>query len=241
MSHSYKDKIYGNYRTHHNDLLYGRPTLERIRNSFQVWNYYYGHLLPAERNVRILDIGCGEGGLVYFLREQGFERVEGIDISEEQIKVGQELGIAGLIQGDLRTFLGNEQGFDLIIARDVIEHFPRQEAFDLISLVFNSLKPGGTFVMQVPNGEGIHMASIYYGDYTHESPYSHLSVRQVFLNIGFREVRCYPLGPVPKNFTGMIRKVLWDIRVCLWRFSKMIETGSGAGIFTSNLIAVGKK
>ena len=35
-----------------------------------------------EPQERVLDIGCGDGSLLVFLQEQGFEHVVGVDISE---------------------------------------------------------------------------------------------------------------------------------------------------------------
>ena len=238
----YKEEIYKNYRSYHNDLLYGRPTLDSFKKNFSSWNYYYAKFLPLNRKAKLLDIGCGEGGFVYFLNKIGYSNVSGVDLSEEQIRLGQGLGIAGLQLADLREFLNSKkETFDCIIARDVIEHFTRQEAFDIVNQVNSALKPEGVFIMQVPNGEGINMSSIFYGDYTHEVAYSHLSARQLFLNTGFSEVASHPLGPVPHSLKGTVRYVLWKMREAFHRFWKVVETGNARGIFTSNLIAVGKK
>lgn len=238
----YKEEIYRRYRSSHNDLLYGRPTKTTFEKSFKLWQYYYGRHLPASRSARLLDIGCGEGGFVYFLRETGYSQVEGIDISIEQIELGKSLMIEGLQQGDLRNHLRNATArYDFIVARDVIEHFSKQEAFDILKEVANALKPGGAFAMQVPNGEGLFMSSIYFGDYTHEVAYSWRSVRQLFLNTGFASAACYPVNPAPFSVKGSVRLLLWHFRVAVHRFWKAVETGSTQGIFTSNLIAIGKK
>lgn len=242
MNTPYKTDIYNTYRSHHNDLLYGRPTLESITRGFKVWHYYYSKHLPESNDANILDVGCGEGAFVFFLRHAGYRNVEGIDISAEQISLGQELGIGGLIEGDLREHLENaREKYDLIVARDVMEHFTRAETFTLIKLIFASLKPGGIFLMQVPNGVGIFMASIFFGDFTHETAFSDISVRQLFLKVGFKSSACFPVGPAKVNFKGRVRSLLWQIRVACHRFWKWIETGNSGGIFTSNLIAVGRK
>lgn len=234
-------KIYQSYRKNHNDLLYGRTTIKRIESQFRVWDYYYHSHFPPNKQARILDIGCGEGGFVHYLIQSGYTHVSGIDLSKEQIDLGNELGIKGLVQGDLREFLAKEGRFDFIIARDVVEHFTKEEAFELVSLVFSSLNEGGKFLMQVPNGEGIFMSSIYFGDFTHETLFSQLSIRQLFLTIGFKGIKSYPTGPVPLGLKGRLRKGLWSLRVLAHRFWKMIETGNPGGIFTSNIIAVGEK
>src|SRR5258706_2287772 len=168
MTTGFKSTFYKNYRSTHNDLMYGEPKLADIRNSFSTWKHYYGKLLPNARTARILDVGCGEGAFVYFLQEQGFVNVQGIDVSLEQVAAAHRLGIQQVEQSDASDFLtGSEGMFDLIVARDVIEHFSRDEAFDLLQKIFEALNPGGSFIMQVPNGQGLCYTTAYYGDYTH--------------------------------------------------------------------------
>lgn len=240
---NYKEALYKSYRSTHNELLQGGgQSLNRIELQFPVFDFYYKQLLPTEKKAHILDIGCGDGNFVYYLRQSGYENVVGIDLSSEQISLGQRLGIQGLELAGLSEFLLDKEGcYDCIIAKDVIEHLTRQEAFDALQLISAALKPSGSFIMQVPNGQGLFYTSIFYGDYTHEMAYSVQSVRQLFLNTGFSSVHCYPVNPYTGTWRGKIRAVLWRLKVMQTRFWKMVETGNPSGIFTSNLIAKGSK
>lgn len=238
----FKEKLYQNYRTTHNDLLHGTLTLEKLEKMFPVKDFYYAKLLPPAKTAAILDVGCGDGNFVYYLQKRGYANVEGIDLSSEQIELGNKLGIEGLHQISLQDFFkGSDKQYDCIIARDVVEHLTRQEAFDALCLISAALKPGGCFLMQVPNGQGLFFTSIFYGDYTHEMPYTAQTARQLFLNTGFSRVDAYPCNPFPGTWKGKIRSVLWKIKVVETRFWKMVESGSPLGIFTANLIAKGIK
>ncbi|MCB9307756.1 MAG: class I SAM-dependent methyltransferase [Lewinellaceae bacterium] len=239
---NYRKSIYDGYITYHTNLLYGENTLVRIQKQFPIWRYYYGKLLPGNREASILDIGCGIGSFIWFLMQTGYNRAEGIDISEEQIAEGIAMGIESIQCADLRTFLENKPGqYDCIIARDVMEHFTKQEVFDILQLVHTSLKPGGCFIMQSPNGEGLFHTSIFYGDFTHEIAFTRSSLNQLCRSVGFNNVRCQPTGPVPKGLKSGMRWILWQLVVLNIRLLKMIETGSGSGIFTQNLIAIATK
>ncbi|MBS1556962.1 MAG: class I SAM-dependent methyltransferase [Bacteroidetes bacterium] len=238
---SFKEKFYKQYVTTHNSHLYGQASLATFRSQFPVWKHYYQDLMPQDKDAVLLDLGCGNGGFVFFLQQLGYSNVRGVDLSAEQIEEGNGLGIKGLEVADIKQFLSTVESVDCVIARDVVEHFTRQEAFELLLLVVQKLKPGGRFIMQVPNGEGIFFSSIFYGDYTHEVAYSVSSVRQLFLNVGFHSSQCFPTGPVPHTLRGKLRYWLWALKVIQHRFWKMVETGNPAGIFTSNLIAVGIK
>lgn len=239
---SYKDKLYKNYRSTHNLLLQGPQSLEKISNYFKVYNFYYGEHLPKNKDARILDIGCGDGSFVYYLQQLGYRYVTGIDMSEEQIDLGSSLGIEGIEIAELSTYLQDKSNsFDFIIAKDVIEHLTKQEAFEALNLISKALKNSGIFLMQAPNGQGLFYTSIFYGDYTHEVAYTFQSVRQLFLNTGFSESKCYPVNPYNGNFKGKMRNLLWKFKVAQIKFWRMIESGKRTGIYTSNLIAVGKK
>jgi 2-polyprenyl-3-methyl-5-hydroxy-6-metoxy-1,4-benzoquinol methylase len=237
----YKQKLYQNYRSTHNELLQGgSQSLANISSRFHVNDYYYGDLLPSDKDARILDVGCGDGNFVYYLRQRGYRNAGGIDLSEEQIALGQRLGIANLELASLSDYLSKKKGqYDCIIAKDVIEHLTRQEAFEALQLISAALKPGGSFIMQVPNGQGLFYTSIFFGDYTHEMAYTFQSARQLFLNTGFAQVECFPINPYPGSWKGKIRAALWKLKVAQTQFWKMVESGSPKGIFTSNLIARG--
>src|SRR4051812_37311495 len=45
----------------------------------------YAPLLPADKNAKILDIGCGLGHFLYFLKSEGYVNHWGIDLGSEQI------------------------------------------------------------------------------------------------------------------------------------------------------------
>lgn len=238
----YKKKIYDSYISHHNKNLYGENSLSRIKAYFPALDYYYGRHLPANKDVAILDIGCGDGNSVYWLQQRGYKNTYGVDVSVEQIEKGKSMGISNLISSDIVQYLaGNTDKYDVIIAKDVIEHFTKDEVFEILELIYKNLKDGGRFIMQVPNGQGIYHTSIFYGDYTHEMAYTMSSISQITANNGFSGANYYPTGPIPKNIKGMIRYALWQLKVAQLKFWKMIETGNASGIFTQNIIAVIKK
>lgn len=106
--------------------------------------------LEKKTNLHILDIGCGEGGVLIPFLEQGNTAV-GIELDEIKSGYAKEL-LAGYI-ADGKTEIINKNiyddealkshhgKFDLIILKDVIEHIPRQEVF--IPYMKKFLKPGG--------------------------------------------------------------------------------------------------
>lgn len=242
LMQNYKEVVYSNYVTAHNNNLYGVNTLLKIRKHFPSWAYYFGKHLPIDKAARILDLGCGDGNFVYWLAQRGFSKVTGIDVSAEQIQTGMEMGISNIIVADISDYLQNRKDeFDFICVRDVLEHFTKDEVFQLLGLIKDALKPGGILLAQVPNGQGLFYTSIFYGDVTHEWAYTQSSLHQVFSNCGFNKISCFEMGPAPVNVSGFVRFLFWRYKVWVTRFWKFVESGNHKGIFTSNIIAVAIK
>ncbi len=161
---------------------------------------------PSDRKLEILDIGCGYGALIHAAHQLGYENIQGIDISPDQVEVAKKLGISGVHCADLLPFLKANPGrFDLICGIDIIEHFGKDELVELLSLVRDSLKPGAKAIFRTPNLDAPLGTMYAYGDFTHENYMNGFSARQVMLSCGFSHVEVYPSKIAIK---GLLKQVL---------------------------------
>ena len=97
---------------------------------------------------RILEIGCGGGGMLEPLRE--FGRVTGMDMSEDALaycrtKVGSEVELR---RGDLPDDLPRDASYDVIAALDVLEHLA--DPVTVLHSIRASMRPGGLLLCTVP-------------------------------------------------------------------------------------------
>lgn len=238
----YRNRFYSKYVSSHTKNMYGDQTLERVRSQFRVWQSYFGRFLPENKDAEIIDLGCGSGGFVYWLQQEGFKNVTGIDISKEQVGKAEELGIKNIHLADLRDFLKNKAGvYDLIFARDILEHFSKDEILNLFDLIRFSLKRDGMFVVQTVNAENLLWGRLRHGDFTHEIAFTRESVSLVLRVSGFSNIKIYPQRPVVHGVKSAVRFVLWMVVELLLHFYLLIETGSYKGIFTQNIIVYAKK
>ena len=198
--------------------------------------------LPADRTVSILDLGCGHGAFIYFLRQAGYCNVVGVDVSPEQVAEALRLDIEGIREGDLLETLRNlpKHSQDVVIAFDVIEHFTKDELLPFVDEVFRVLKPGGRWLIHAPNGESPFVGAIRYGDMTHEQAFTRVSISQLLLSSGFSRLECHESGPVPAGIKSTVRWILWrGVRLFLrvWGAAETGDLGRDA-IYTRNLLAV---
>lgn len=239
---NYKENLYTKYYSNHTKVLYGAHNLSKLKEQFPVLQYYYGKYLPENFNTNILDLGCGSGDFIYWLIEKGFKNVKGIDISEENIQLGLNLGINNLECISIFDFLKkNLITYDLIILRDVLEHFEREETYQLINKLYGTLNNEGRIIIQTPNGQSPLVGKILYGDFTHNTAFTESSINQLFRSNGFTSIDVSEMTPVPKNLKGVIRFVFWKLAKGFFKLFQLIATGDSTGHFTPNIIAVIKK
>ena len=94
--------------------------------------YFHKHI-PAFENFNILEIGCGEAGLMNVFNEMGI-RTMGVELEPSRVEIARQknphlyIRVGDITHPHIVEDLGAQ--FDLIIMRDVIEHIPdRDSAF----------------------------------------------------------------------------------------------------------------
>lgn len=97
----------------------------------------------------VLDAGCGEGFTLNRLYEEGIgKKLEGIDFSEEAIKLGKkQFSFLTLKQGDIYDLPYKKDSFDAVLCTEVLEHLD-----DPQKAVKEVLRVSGKYaIFSVPN------------------------------------------------------------------------------------------
>lgn len=97
---------------------------------------------------RILDIGCGNGGMLRYLQGLGYKNLSGLDISDYSIKRLRAEGI-DMHFGRLPSISLPDRSFDVVIASAVLEHVIRRRKF--AKEICRILKPNGRAIVIVPD------------------------------------------------------------------------------------------
>lgn len=222
---------------------------ELSRDKLFEWkrDYFRAHfapLLPHDHQASILEIGCGLGIHLQLLAEHGYAKVQGVDLSPEQVNYAREkLGLQNIDLAEASGWLvDKEAAFDCILCLDVLEHLPLDELMRMGQQIRRALKPNGTLVVQVPNGVA-PMNPIVYHDLSHVRAFTPASLRQFFLVVGLEPVL---FCEAPRFVTGVksaIQRVAWTIvfRPAIAIASRLLYGHFGpAQIYTANMLAVAR-
>jgi len=114
-------------------------------------NRHESVIYATQKGYNVLDIGCGDGFLLYNLRGR-FERLYGIELSFSMVKEAKKTlhdQHAELCIGNAEHLPFGEEFFDCVICSDVIEHVP--DVWQTFREIVRILRPGGQLVVATPN------------------------------------------------------------------------------------------
>lgn len=218
---------------------YTEKVIAETKSIYRV--HFFPLLSSLSKDAKILDMGCGPGFFLETMKDWGFTNAEGIDASEEQVKIGQQRGNP-VRTGDVITHLSDyTDTYDLIVAMDFIEHFTKDELVSLFQKVYTALKPGGMFLIQTPNGEAIFPGRLVYGDFTHLTIFTAASFGQLASATGFTHSEVFEKRIEVFGLKGFLMKTLWRLLRTLVFYLRALEESTAPKVMTANLIGVAKK
>jgi len=206
----------------------------------------YTAYLPNDKDINVLDIGCGGGDLILFLKKKEFNDIYGIDVDEGAIRTCKEKGIkeAERIE-ELGSYLeGKKEKYGLIFAREVIYYFPEDKLKGYLNAINRSLAKGGVFIVEVFNGAVLTANFVKYKDHGIKSIFTEHSIRNALEGSGFEVTAIFG------NITPIkgLKRFLWIILQKAWfavlRSIYILERGfdpNNPKILSKSIIAIAKK
>ncbi len=99
--------------------------------------------LRIERGMRVLDIGCGWGGLAKFAAEKYGARVVGVTLSKEQLEFGKVLCAGSPVELRLQDYRDIHESFDRIVSLGMFEHVGSKNYRRYFDVARKALRDGG--------------------------------------------------------------------------------------------------
>jgi len=228
-------------------LWWYRVLYEKIKKSLQ----------GMSRNSEILDIGCGTGGMLKYLMDQGFQQVRGIDVSPMAIKVCSERGLPAE-SADAGSYLKGlkDNSLDAILFIDSLTYFSVEKQIEVIKDCYRVLKPNGRLVLNsaaLKAFRGIHdehvgtVCRLSKKNYREYSATSGLNIKKMHYWPFVLGVPIFILRTIQRYKLKNNKNVEWKtdlempphwINELFYRLTKTEEYFSGLSIFGSSLFGV---
>ena len=114
--------------------------------------------LAVEKNMSVLDIGCGWGGLSLQIAKDTGANVRGITLSEKQLVIARQRaeqeGLTDKVEFVLQDYRKEQQNYDRIVSVGMFEHVGINFFSEFFSKTYNLLKENGIFLLHTIGHQG---------------------------------------------------------------------------------------
>ena len=177
-------------------------------------NHLLGELQTRPANMRLFEVGCGNGSVASAITSLGW-MVTGVDPSSQDIQYARQVyPNISLFQGSAYDDLASLYGqFPVVLSLEVVEHLydPRRYA----ATVYSLLEPGGTAIISTPyHGYWKNLVMALAGkmdghftalwDHGHIKFWSIKTLSALLSEAGFVDIRFERVGRIPPLAKSMI-------------------------------------
>lgn len=137
----------------------------------------------------MLEIGCGDGGIVAAFKDSGIPFCKGIDLGSEYIEFGKTLGVCLENVSSKELARKEKEKYDLIVLSHVFEHF--LDIYEEMSSISTLLSSKGYLYIEVP---GVRNLRPYDEDFlksvqnAHVRYFTRTTLKNTLVRCGFEEV-----------------------------------------------------
>jgi SAM-dependent methyltransferase len=185
--------------------------------------------LAVSKDTRVLDVGCGDGQFLYYLKTQGVTALEGIDSSADRLERCKRYVTPNVHTADAFRWLKEHRGqYDLVVCNHMVEHFADPQLYELLEGLTGAVAPGGRLVITTPNACTPWAGYNLYSDLTHVRLFTADSLTQLLAVYGF-DAQCYPEASVPYDLGTTLRWMLWKVKEAWLKFDFRVQVGGTRG------------
>jgi ubiquinone/menaquinone biosynthesis C-methylase UbiE len=155
---------------------------------------YLFYAFQMKPDMKMLELGCGRGDFLKNFQKLGLE-CTGLDRSESAAASLEKSGIP-LEICDVEKAGGlpiRDDSFDIVYNKSFLEHL--REPDMVLREARRVLKPGGLLLSLVPDWEANYKT--YFDDFTHRTPFTVVSLRDICLMCDFERVAVYKFRQLP--------------------------------------------
>jgi len=152
-----------------------------------------GRYIKNPQEAHVFEIGSGSGRLLRLLKGNlpPSASIWGVEISESAVLLSSQIAGVTVYHGDFEELPIEPGSLDMIFAQQLLEHIPDPRR--MLLKAYQSLKPGGVFIMETPNVNGLDrkiFSRSYWGGYhfpRHMNLFSPATLSKLCVQCGYSE------------------------------------------------------
>jgi len=149
-------------------------------------------LVNISQKTKILDVGCGNGSNMAFIKKKFNPEIYGIEPSKKAVNEGQKNGL-NIYNGTLNDYKTNQK-FDIIYLLHVIEHLDNPK--ETLTKIMHLLKPNGKLVIGTPNTNSLErfLFRKYWDGWDtprHIYMFQPKTIKYLLNCVGFKDIKIY--------------------------------------------------
>lgn len=186
-----------------------RSATELKNKHIKQYDYEFESLSGSDSSMSVLEIGCGSGNFLRYLRHKGYASFVGIDMDDHLTEALSDLNDAEIYLDDVAKILKTElknRTFDRIVLFDVLEHIDLPILSDLMKSLHDHISPNGRVLIRVPNIESPWGLKMHFGTFDHVTPLGPGRLQELAKMTGWQCGACFPQAPM--NKTRRIKEAL---------------------------------
>jgi len=200
----------------------------------------YKSFMPDNKDASILDIGCGKGFFLYYLKEYGFTNYYGIDADPSSITHTKKYVTQYCEHKMVEDFLlGKQNSYELIVMNEVLEHIEKEKIIPLLKTIKTALNSEGKLICYVPNMENPFTTYTRYHDFTHTIGFTQNSLRMVLKYAGLENIKILEPVGLKKGIKQAMKKTVQ--KTVLKTLNVFFDYPPNGFIHTSRIIGVAYK
>ncbi len=185
----------------------------------------YQKFFPEDKTEYVLDIGIGNGEMLYCMKQWGYANYEGIDISQSTIEACKARDLnCQLVENTNQFLLENQNKYAVITLIHVIEHISKEDIIELIANCRKALKKDGCLIIETPNMASYDNTFMRYNDFTHVTGYTSASLSQMLNICGFKKMEIFGTNIIfLPTLSNKILKILNKLHAIIRKIKRKIS------------------
>jgi SAM-dependent methyltransferase len=163
--------------------------IEHARGRAHIYQRIVLPWLPTDRLARTIELACGHGSFLYWLKSAGYKNIAGVDSSDEQVALARNIGVR-VDREDVNAWLcrAHEKSAEALIGIDLIEHLSKDDFMSLLASAHRALGQKGRLILRYPNGDSPLVGLNLFNDITHIWTYTSNCLQTLATMHGFSKV-----------------------------------------------------